>query len=249
MYRFLCKVLPLIFHEMLSKQELYIGVTDWATKRDFYSYIHQVHYYLLVQKQNSIRNPTSQARKKLRAEIWAEVEVNVFINFIEAASLSRGAFLQDLAAKRKASSTAQPGVHLQDLQDADPGVLSMKLEPEDSINVGMEAVKMVKQDPGLGGLNMDDLEFKPEPDDSDSIRLSDLPEYNGGGGDDGWLNGLQSEDEDNVPHPSLKGRKHKAARRRARDMAAELRTRNAVDRWYRFVRVKLGRPGGTTFFK
>ncbi|KUI52825.1 hypothetical protein VP1G_10483 [Cytospora mali] len=56
---------------------------------------------------------------------------------------------------------------------------------------------MVKQKPGLGGPNMDDLEFKPEPDDSDNIRLSDIPEYNSGDGDDGWLNDLQPEDEGN----------------------------------------------------
>lgn len=153
----------------------------------------------------------------------------MLIKIIETVILTREASLQDLAAKRNAAAATRAGINLQNQKDSDLDCSWLTMELKDGIKE-MDHVEKVKQ----------------EPDDSDDIRLSDIPEFNNGDDDDGWLKDLDSEDEANVPHPPSIGREHKAARKVARVRIAELRARNAVDRWVRFVRLELGRPEDDT---
>lgn len=99
----------------------------------------------------------------------------------------------------------------------------------------------MKREPGLAGLGVGNSGFKAEPDDWNDVRLSDIPTLSEDNHIDSWLNDLESEDEGSVQQPPPMGREYRAARKSARLKIAEIRTRNAVDRWIRFVRVELGR--------
>lgn len=240
MHRVLYNILPWIFREMLSQREIYTRVINDATKRAFFFHIHQIHYSVLVQKHNALLNPRSRAKPNVRAENWAGLEVEVLAKVVEAVILAREAFLQDLAAKRNAAATTQSISHSLDHRGTDHGCFSLKLETNNYIKAEMEATS-VKQEPGLTGPGEDDLGFKPEPNGWDDTRLADVPKFNGDNSDDCWLNNLDSEDEESVPRPPPTGREHREARRAAWIKAGEMRTRNAVNRWIRFVRLELGR--------
>ncbi|ROV93624.1 hypothetical protein VMCG_08062 [Cytospora schulzeri] len=241
MHRILYRNLPLIFREMLSQREVYTRVTDYATKRAFFFHIHQIHYSALVQYHNSLRNPRSRAKPNLKAEAWAGLEVDVLVKVTEAVILAREVFLQELAANRKAAATTQAGFHTQDQQGTEPGHSSMIKERSNGVEAGMGVISKLEQEPGLAGLDEDDLGCKPEPNGWDNVRLSDVPKFDGDNDDNCWLKNLDSEDEGNVSRPPPTGREHRLARRAAWIKMGELRTRNAVDRWIRFVRVELGR--------
>lgn len=248
MYRFIINFFPMMFREMLSQRGLYALVTNDVTKRAFFLHIHQTHYSLLDQNHNRLRKPKSRAKPNLKAESWAGLEADVLVKVIEAVVLAREAFLQDLAGKRNVAVTAQAGINLQNYRVTGPSCSSTNLKPNGNTRAGIEAAEKVKQEPGLSDHDLHDLGFKPEPDDLDDTRLDDIPEFRNGDDDDGWLNDIHSEDEESLPGPPAEGRKNRAARKEARLKFGELRTRNAVDCWIRFVRVELGRSEDNTCY-
>lgn len=225
MHRLLYNILPNIFREMLSQRELYTRVTNYVEKRAFFFHIHQIHYSLLVQRHNSHLNPNSRAKPNTRAENWAGLEVDVLVKVVEAVILARETYLQDLSAKRNAEASTQAGSHSQDQQGTDLDCFSMRMKTHNDVEVEARSSPQAVQEPGMTGIDEVDFGFMPELE----------------GGNDGgfWLNNLGSEDEASVPRPPPTGREHRQARQIAQILTGEMRTRNAVDRWIRFVRLEL----------
>lgn len=121
-HRFVTHFFPFLFEEMLSQRGLYAWVANHATKRAFFFRIHQVHYSVLIQKH--CRKLIIRAECKMQAGNWAESEVDLLIKVVDAIIFARGAFLQDLVAKRNAAGTTQAKSYLHDQNH--PGSSSMK---------------------------------------------------------------------------------------------------------------------------
>lgn len=244
-YAILYRFFASIFSEMLSQRALYAGIIDSTTKRSFFSHIHHVHYSILVHSYRSLRNQRREKTSR-RAELWAELDVDVLVDVVEAVVAAREAFLQNLAARRNAATTTQAKLQRHGQQHTEPGRPvrdedPISIEIKDATRVKWETTKVksettrVKSETGPAASDMDDLGYKPEPED-DNIRLHDIPEYKEGNDGNGWLDDLDSEDEDDVPRPPSQGREYRAARKIAWQKLGEMRMRNAVDRWIRFTR-------------
>lgn len=229
-YETLYRFFTSICLEMLSQRALYAGVIDCTTKESFFSHIHHVHYSILIHNHESLK-PKQRAKPNLMTESWADLDVNVLTTVVEAVIAAREAFLQNLAARRDAATTTQANLQWRGQQDTKS---CRPVRDEDPVSPGIKETR-VKSETGLAASDMDDLGYKPEPED-DSIRLHDIPEYKAGNDGNGWLDDLESEDEHNVPRPPSQGRGHRAARRKARERLGEMRMRTAVDRWTRFTR-------------
>ncbi|ROW15964.1 hypothetical protein VPNG_02588 [Cytospora leucostoma] len=240
MFRFM----PSIFRQMLSQRKSYTGVRDHATKMAFFSHIHRVHYSALILEHDYLRKPTSRAKPNIESEMWDKLDVGVLVKAIEAIVSGREAFLKDLAARRNIAATTEAGVCLSKSQEIDPNNPSMTVGPGVSVKTDMKAPR-AKQEHSPESGDTKDLGIKSELGESEGVRLDDIFEYNNGDDDD-WLSNLNSGNEGSLHRPSPQEHQNKGTRREIWTNMGELRTRNAVDLWIRFVRVEIGRSNDVT---
>lgn len=237
------KFMPLIPRQMLSQREIYTGVRDHATKKAFFSHTHRVQYSTVVLGHDCLCKPAARAKPNIEAEIWNKLVVRVLVKAIEAIASGREAFLGDLATGRNTVANAEAGVCLQETETTDS---SMWKEPEVSVKTEMEAPRNAKQERVPASRDTNDLGIKSELGDVEDVRLDDKPKYKDGDDDDEWLNNLDSNDEGSLQRPSLQGHQDKDIMRQIRTKMGQLRTRNVVDRWIRFLRVEPGRSNDVT---
>lgn len=67
-HKLFCRFISLIFREMLLQKAVYTRVTDYTTKRACFYHIHQIHYSILIQRQNGPRNPVQPVKPNAPAE-------------------------------------------------------------------------------------------------------------------------------------------------------------------------------------